>query len=120
MSKTGWLLVLINALLAVIANLMLRSGVEKAGGLDQGISGFVNLAKQPLFDFGIVLYALATLVWIRVLSVEPLSVAYPVLVSITFLLVTMGAALLFCESLSWHKILGLMVILAGILIVSRS
>jgi len=120
MSKTGWLLVLINALLAVMANLMLRSGVERAGGLTAGISGFVNLAKQPLFDLGLIFYALATLVWIRVLSVEPLSIAYPVLVSLTFLLVTMGAVLLFCESLSWQKILGLIIILTGILIVNRS
>ena len=120
MSKTGWLLVLASAFLAVGANLLLRSGVERAGGLAAGITGLVNLARQPYFDLGLILYALATLVWIRVLSVEPLSIAYPVLVSITFLLVTMGAVLLFRESLAWHKIIGLVVILAGIFIISRS
>ena len=120
MSRTGWILVLLSATLAVGANLLLRSGVERAGGLAAGITGLVNLARQPYFDLGLILYALATLVWIRVLSVEPLSIAYPVLVSITFLLVTMGAMLLFRESLAWHKILGLVVILAGIFIVSRS
>lgn len=120
MSKNGWFLVLASAFLAVSANLLLRSGVERAGGLVAGIAGLVNLARQPHFDLGLILYALATLVWIRVLAVEPLSIAYPVLVSITFLLVSLGAAVLFRESLAWPRILGLMVILAGIFIVSRS
>lgn len=120
MSKTGWILVLLSAGLTVAANLLLRSGVERAGGFVIELAGLTGLLRQPRFDFGLALYAMASLVWFRVLSVEPLSIAYPVLVSTTFFLVTIGAVLLFRESLAWHKILGLVVILAGIFIVSRS
>ncbi len=120
MSRSGWFLVLLSAGLTVAANLLLRSGVERAGGFAMGLVGLVGLIRQPRFDLGITLYAMASLVWFRVLAMEPLSIAYPVLVSTTFLLVTMGAVLLFRESLAWHKILGLVVILAGIFIVSKS
>lgn len=120
MSGTGWILVLASAALAVGANLLLRGGVERLGGMVSGFAGLINMAWQPLIIFGLFLYALATIVWIRVLAVEPLSVAYPLLVSITFMLVTIGAALLFRESLGWQKFFGLLVILAGIFLVSRS
>lgn len=124
MSSAGWFLVLISAALAVLANLLLRAGVDRAGGFGSDSAGihlaFFNLVRQPFFDVGIIMYALATLVWIRILSVEPLSVAYPALVSITFILVTLGAIVLFKESLNAYKTLGLLVIIAGIVIISRS
>jgi len=120
MSRSGWFLVFLSAGLTVAANLLLRSGVERAGGFAMDLVGLANLVRQPRFDLGLALYTMASLVWFRVLSVEPLSIAYPVLVSTTFFLVTIGAVALFRESLAWHKLLGLMVILAGIFIVSRS
>ncbi|OGQ98925.1 MAG: hypothetical protein A2505_03300 [Deltaproteobacteria bacterium RIFOXYD12_FULL_55_16] len=120
MSRTGWILVLLSATLAVGANLLFRSGVERAGGLILSFGGVINLLRQPRFDLGFILYAVTTILWIKVISIEPLSVAYPVLVSITFLLVTLGAAVLFRENLNWQKLLGLAVILAGIFIISRS
>ncbi len=124
MSIAGWVLVMISAGLAVLANLLLRAGVDRAGGFDAEFStihlAFFNLLRQPFFDIGIIMYGLATLVWIRILSIEPLSVAYPILVSITFMLVTLGAVALFKESLNANKIIGLLVIIAGIIVISRS
>ena len=124
MTKLGWTLVLLSAVLTVFANLMLRAGIDKAGGFQANLStihnGLLNLIKQPLFDSGMILYALASLVWFRVISTEPLSLAYPVLVSLTFMFVTLGAVVLFKESLNYHKLIGLFIIFAGIFIISRS
>ena len=124
MSGSGWILVMISAALAVLANLLLRAGVDRAGGFGDDMSAIhlalLNLCKQPFFDIGIILYAITTLVWIRILATEPLSVAYPVLVSITFLLVTIGGTIIFRETLNAYKIFGLLVIITGIIIVSRS
>lgn len=124
MTKIGWFFVLLSAGLTVLANLLLRSGVDHAGGfaveLSAVHSGLLNLLRQPMFDLGLLLYALASIVWFRVLSTEPLSIAYPVLVSTTFMLVTLGAVLVFRESLNMYKLIGLVVIFAGIFIISRS
>lgn len=123
MTHRGFILVVISALLTVMANLMLREGVVRAGGFSLSTGTLAreiaNLLRQPLFDTGMFLYGLASLVWFRVLSTEELSSSYPLLVSLTFLLVTLGAVLLFREPLSIRKVIGLGVILAGILLVAR-
>ena len=110
--------------MTVISNLMVRVGVDRAGGfaLSPGalLHGLAKLAHQPLFDIGIFLYASAAIVWFRVLATENLNTCYPLLVSTTFFLVTLAATLFFREPLTWVKVLGLGIILSGIVLVSRS
>jgi multidrug transporter EmrE-like cation transporter len=123
MTLTGLLLVVLAAGLTMVANLLLRAGIDAAGGFAfVGISGtigaIVRLFMQPLFAAGFVLYFAASIVWFRVVATEPLSLAYPILVSLTFASVTAGAILLFGEPVSLRKVAGLAVILAGILLIS--
>ena len=123
MSTIGFVLVLFTACLTMAANLMLRAGIGAAGGFTLGsvtqiLRGLVALFMQPLFALGFVIYFLASVVWFRVVATEALSVAYPILVSLTFVLVTAGAAFLFSEPVSLRKLVGLAVIAAGIAIVS--
>ena len=103
--------------------MMLRAGIGAAGGFTLGsvtqiLRGLVALFMQPLFALGFVIYFLASVVWFRVVATEALSVAYPILVSLTFVLVTAGAAFLFSEPVSLRKLVGLAVIATGIAIVS--
>jgi multidrug transporter EmrE-like cation transporter len=123
MSISGFFLVLLTAALTMAANLMLRAGIDSAGGFavtnaSQLLYGMARLFTQPLFCIGFTVYFLAAVVWFRVVATEPLSLAYPILVSLTFGLVTAGAVLLFSEPLSLRKVLGLAVILIGIVIIS--
>jgi multidrug transporter EmrE-like cation transporter len=124
MSGRGVLLVVLSAFLTVASNLMLREGVTQAGGfglsLGKLVSDLLRLARRPLFIVGLALYAAAALVWFRVISTENLNSSYPVLVGLTFVLVTSGATVFFHEPVSWQKVLGLGLILAGILLVSRA
>ena len=124
MSERGLLLVGLSALLTVASNLMLRSGVMRAGGfglsLDSLVSDLLRLARQPLVLAGLTLYATTALLWFRVISTENLNSSYPVLVGLTFVLVTLGATVFFHEPVSWQKVLGLGVILAGIVLVARA
>ena len=123
MSPTGLVLVLVSAGLTMAANLLLRAGIHAAGGFaPEGalklLYALFALFMQPLFVTGFAIYFLASVVWFRVVATEPLSVAYPVLVSLTFILVTTGAVVFFDEAISLRKIIGLTVILAGIFLVS--
>jgi multidrug transporter EmrE-like cation transporter len=114
--------VLLSAGLTVVANLLLRTGVIRAGGLGGNLadlpSALLRLASQPLFVIGFIAYGTASFVWFRVIATEPLSTAYPLLVSLTFLLVTLSAAILFQESVSIRKLCGLGVVLIGILMLT--
>jgi undecaprenyl phosphate-alpha-L-ara4N flippase subunit ArnE len=123
MSGHGLFLVLLTAALTMAANLLLRAGLDGAGGFFFGNAGeavfrLVRLFLEPRFTSGFVLYFLASVVWFRVAATEPLSIAYPLLVSCTFVLVTAGATMLFGEPLTRRQMMGLAVILTGILLVS--
>lgn len=123
MSNSGFVLVLLTAAMTMGANLLLRAGIDAAGGFSGGsilefADAILRLFLQPLFVAGFTAYFLASLIWFRVVATEPLSLAYPVLVSLTFTLVTAGAVILFNEPLTLRKVAGLTIILAGILVIS--
>ena len=88
MSHIGFLLVLLAAAMTMGANLMLRAGIDAAGGFAPGgaleLVNALVLFLQPLFAIGFIAYLLASVVWFRVVATEPLSLAYPILVSLTF------------------------------------
>jgi multidrug transporter EmrE-like cation transporter len=123
MSVTGLLLVLLSAALTMAANLLIRTGIDAAGGFSLGgftaaLQALARLFIEPPFVVGFLLYFLASVVWFRVVATEPLSLAYPIFVSCTFTLVTAGVAVAFREPLTLRQVLGLAVILAGIALIS--
>ena len=124
MTLQGILLIVVAAFLTVVGNLLMREGVVRGGGLSLSLATLIQelgrLARQPLFVVGVLLYGLASLVWFRIVSTENLNSSYPLLVSLTFLLVTLGATLLFHEPLSLQKALGVGVILVGIVLVASA
>ena len=122
MSTRGLILLLAACLFTVSGNLLLRAGVVAAGGfrLSSGaLSQLLKLAYEPRFVSGFILYGLASLSWFSVISMENLSTAYPVLVSISFVLVTFGSVFFFGERISPQKVIGMAIILAGIVVVLR-
>lgn len=109
--------------MTMLANLLLRVGVRKAAMLHMArptiFSQLWEVAKQPSFIVGIIFYVMASVVWLKIISTEPLSLAYPVLISITFLLVTGGAMLFFSEPVTGLKLSGIFVIIFGIYLLSN-
>lgn len=123
MTKQGWLFLLISSFLTVAANLMIRGGIVRAGGFASKLSEFpqaiLRLLSQPIFVIGAVFYGTAALIWFKVIETEQLSIAYPLMVSLTFIFVTVGAIVFYKEPFAWLKVLGCVVILLGILIFSQ-
>ena len=113
-----------SALATAVANLLLRTGVQKAGGLSLNLDRFwsdaLGLAAQPLFVIGFICYGVAAVLWFSVLPRADLSVTYPVLVGLTFVLVVSGSVAVFHEDLPWVKVVGLVLILAGVALVART
>jgi len=124
MSLQGLALIVIAAGMTVAGNLMMREGVVRAGGVELSIRilgvEMMKLMRQPLLVGGLAIYALASLVWFRVISTENLNSSYPILVSLTFLFVTAGATVFFHEPLTLQKTIGLLIILSGIVVVATA
>ena len=120
MNRTGIALLIVSALCSVGSNVLIKQGVLRAGGLQLNAKQIIGVASQPAFLVGFVLYGLGAALWFRTLAVSKLSVSYPLLVSITFTLLSVAGTVFLHEPLSWQKVIGLVVILAGILIVSQA
>ena len=66
----------------------------------------------------LVLYAVATGLWIWILRTTPLSIAYP-FVALGFILVPLAAHYLFAEPLETRYAIGASLILVGLIVISR-
>lgn len=62
----------------------------------------------------------ASLAWIAAMAKLPLSYAYPVFISSTFVLVVLLSSIFFKESLTLPRIIGMGLIMAGIIIGSQT
>lgn len=122
MTSRSWSLILLSSCLAVAAVFLLRLGLERAGGLSgylRDFSGVLGrLVSEPVFMTGVLFYGLATVLWFHIITTDPLGTASAVLVSITLVLVILGASVLFNEPITLLKIVGLAVILSGIAMIS--
>ena len=79
--------------------------------------GWSVLLQNWYFLGAVALYAALSVLWVWVLTVTPLSRAYP-FVAITFALTPLFGGLLFAEPLSARLLIGLVVILGGLYLVA--
>ena len=61
----------------------------------------------------------ASLAWMAAMTKLPLSYAYPIFISSTFVLIVLSSLILFKETLTLPKIIGMGLIMAGIVIGSQ-
>ena len=119
MTLAGFILLLLTAVLMAGANVLMKTGIEKAGGFAPTLSALLALIAQPRFTLGFLLSGVAALLWFRILATQKLSTCYPLFVGLTFSLIALGSFFLLHEKLSTQKIAGLAVIVVGISIVAR-
>ena len=78
----------------------------------------LSLALNPFLVLAVMLYALLSVAWVWVLTFVPLSIAYP-FVALTFVLTVANGALFFGEAVTVRLILGGMMIIAGLIVITR-
>jgi multidrug transporter EmrE-like cation transporter len=122
-STQGLILIIIASILMSAGSLGLKGAITSVGGFGNNVGTIYKdifaLLLNPIFIVGLVLYGSGTLLWMRVIATEPLSVGYPILLSIAFIAVTLGAVVFFQESVSPVKLLGMLVIVVGVVITSN-
>ena len=118
-----YLLLLVSVFSNVTANILLKKGVTAFGGLSgQKAKLFIELTKaatNPFVIVGIGLYGFSFLIWLRILSFNDLSRAYPIFATIVFLLTTAGSIVFLNEGVSLLRFVGIAIILVGIYLVAR-
>ena len=116
MSVRSALLVLLNVVMMVLGQGLLKVGVTRvpAGSWSSVLLTFLS----PYVVLGMCVYALSMLVWLRVLSSAPLSVVYPAQ-SVAYILGTAMAVVVFGERVAPTRWAGCIVILIGVYLVSK-
>ena len=77
---------------------------------------FYSVFFSPVFLVAVTLYGIATLAWVYVLKMVPLSMAYSFM-ALTFVLVPLMAAFFLKEPLTVKYAIGACLIIAGLLVV---
>lgn len=124
MSAITWLLLLGGVLLNAAAQLLLKAATRTSGALvsDAGNvswSAAEGLLRTAPLWAGLACYGVSVLLWLGALSRVPVSIAYPML-SIGYVVNAFAAAILFGEALTVAKMSGILLIVAGVVILARA
>lgn len=87
-------------------------------GTARGSSWMLDIALLPTMWIAVLLYAAATLLWVRILTTVPLSRAY-VFVALAFVIVPAAGYFLFDEPLSARFIVGTLLIVVGVVVAAQ-
>lgn len=118
----AWPLLLLCVCFGVCGNLSLKWGMQgyvPKGSMPIPVQLVLRIVTSPILLGGLVLYGVSMLGWLRILSTEKISLAYPTFVSLTFLLVMVASAVVFKEQVRLNQAVGCVVIIAGIWLVTR-
>lgn len=105
--------------LNALANVTIKAGMLR---VDKTAPMFEMMQKavfSPAILLGVVLFGLALVAYSFVLSKINLSIAYPVMTSMGFLIVITVSALFFKETITPLQMAGFALILAGVWLVAR-
>jgi uncharacterized membrane protein len=110
---------LIVTTVGAIGQLLLKSGISQAHR-SPSLLGIVKIMlTEPRVFFGLVLFALNTILYLRVLQEYPLSVVYP-MIAISYVVTTLLAWLFLGEKIPPLRVIGLMTICLGVLLLAAS
>jgi multidrug transporter EmrE-like cation transporter len=114
-------LIITAVLLGAVGQIIMKKGMQIYGEVTAGSvwRQLVPILKVPQVTVGLLCYALSAVLWIAVVSKIDLSLAYP-MVSVAYVAVFVASWFLFGEKISAIRIAGLVLIVAGVVVISRS
>ena len=121
---TEYLLLLVTALLLLAGQLLLKEGLK--GGKALSIASLPEVGSliwqiltTPALLLGYALSAVTALLWLVLLSRLELSYAAPVLTGIYYVLLMVASAAIMREAVTPSRWAGMLLIVAGIVLISR-
>jgi len=117
--KMKYILAFVSILLGSFAQYLLKKGITDVTRVS---NGFIQLLKNSVSNISLIIglsfYALSMVFWLYVLSKMQLSKAYP-MVSLGYVFTMFLGYFLLNESLSAFKLIGIMLIICGVIFISR-
>ncbi len=119
----NFLLILTCVILGVCGQLLLKHGMsadpDKVDRVDEILPRIMAAFLNPVVLGGFFLYFLSAALWLIVLTRNELSYAYPLL-SMGYVLVVVLSRVLFHEAVTATRLIGTLVVVAGVILISRT
>ena len=117
------ILIFVCVMFNTLAQVFLKAGLREIGYIEFNILKLADVCfqiiKSPHILFGFVCYFLSLISWIVCLSRVEVSFAYP-LTSLGYVFTAFMGFILFQEDLNITRLLGIIVIIIGVYIISKS
>ena len=114
---------LVCAVLAAASNSLLKytvqGRIQVEGSAFSVISQFLALFQYPTMWLAICAFVGNNCLWLYILSQQPISVAFPIQVSLVFVLTTLISVTFFAEKLTATALLGIAFVITGIILVGK-
>jgi len=118
-----YVFILTTVIATVMGQLVLKHAISRhgeiPGNIRDGLSFLIRALPDPLVILCFVFGFIAALAWIAAVSKSDLSFAYP-FVSLSYPLVLLFASLLLNESVPVMRWIGILIIMFGIFVISRT
>ncbi len=119
------LLLIIALILNAAANLLMKHAANRAeaattaGTAAAGFAGLANTYLNPYFVGGILCFGLNVLIYTQALKKIPISIAYPLMVSLGYLIILGVSFFVFGEKLSLARYFGAGLMIFGLWLLVR-
>lgn len=119
LSTSAMAMLLVNVLLGSIGQVLIKYGVNQLPKAHAAASFMASLLSAfkgiftPYVFLGFCVYAISSVLWIRILTQVKLSVAYPT-ISLGYVIIIAISALVFHEKVPWIAIAGVLFICLGV------
>lgn len=119
----GYLYIFGTIFFTVYGQIILKWRITKYGSLPEGLFDkmffLVKLLLDPIILSGFLSAFVASLFWMAAMTKFDISYAYPFM-SLSFMLVFLISVVVFNEPITSYKVIGLLLIVAGIVVTSQS
>lgn len=119
MPFTYILIILANTLILVAGQFLWKMGMTKHEHSFGSIIDIIKMLLSPYILSGLIMYGVATVLWLFILTKVPLSVAYP-LQSFAYIISIFGAFFIFNEPITVWKVVGVLLIMLGVSVIGLS
>ncbi|MEE8637996.1 MAG: EamA family transporter [Candidatus Margulisiibacteriota bacterium] len=118
---TNYIILATSILLAVAGQLLMKKGMLLFGAfpVSQLLYKIIPMFLNPYVFFGFACFGMSAIFWLVVLSRLELSLVYP-MVSVAYILVAFFSLVFFKENVTLVRWLGMLVIVMGVFLISRS
>ncbi len=114
-----YIYVALSTIFGITGQLLLKRGMGSIGQSAAGIAMIKRIVLSPWVIGGLIIYAMGVVNWMLALSSFELSYVYP-FASLGYIGIIIGSYFIFRERVTVMRLLGIVVIISGVLISSRS